>query len=327
MAHRHSIYDTDLHFIIDPITRRISSESGKVTLMQNDHNSERFTFQLPRYIEGHDMSLCNHVQVHYTNKDPAKKTNQYSDIYVITDLQVSPESEEVVIGSWLISQKSTQFSGSLEFVVRFACISEEEPYDIEYQWFTDIYSVIKIAKGIYNVDVVTCDDDTDVLAAWKAEILAMATPLVEDARNSAESAAESAEKAAISMNNAASLEATVLACVESTTISEAKAKESEIKAKESEIKAKESELNAKISEENAANSEAIASSSITAIESISDSALAKLQETGAAIAEFEKKLENTTFSINTETGNLEYESPNYAFNIDETTGYLEWEVL
>ena len=48
MAHIHSVYDNDTHFKIDPATRQISNESGKVVLMQNDHNSERFTFEIPR---------------------------------------------------------------------------------------------------------------------------------------------------------------------------------------------------------------------------------------------------------------------------------------
>lgn len=34
MAHKHSIYDTDPHFKIDPATRAIQNESGKVKLMQ-----------------------------------------------------------------------------------------------------------------------------------------------------------------------------------------------------------------------------------------------------------------------------------------------------
>ena len=73
MRHIHSIYDTDQHFIIDPIDRSITSEAEKVTLMQNDHLSERFTFELPRYIEGHDMSLTDKVEVHYLNIDGANK--------------------------------------------------------------------------------------------------------------------------------------------------------------------------------------------------------------------------------------------------------------
>lgn len=172
MAHKHSVYDTDLHLVIDPITRKITSESGKVSLMQNDHNSERFTFQIPRYVEGHDMSLCNVVQVHYTNTDSSNKRNESSDIYVVDDLQISPDSEDIVIGSWLVSQNATKYAGSLNFIFRFACTTDDI---LDYQWFSGVYSIITISKGIYNVDVVTNSNDLDLLESWKQTITAAAT--------------------------------------------------------------------------------------------------------------------------------------------------------
>ena len=121
MPHIHSIYDTDLHFIIDPITRSITSESGKVTLMQNDHNSERFTFEIPRYIEGHDMSLTDKVEIHYNNIDGSNKRTYNSDIYEVDDLQVSQDSDNMVIFSWLISKNAHTTAGSLNFIAIFVC--------------------------------------------------------------------------------------------------------------------------------------------------------------------------------------------------------------
>lgn len=169
MRHVHSIYDSDLHFIIDPITRSITSESGKISLMQYDHNSERFTFQVPRYIEGHDMSLTDVMEIHYINTDGTNKQTYNSDVYVVDDLQVSPDSEDVVIGSWLISKNATTFAGTLNFIVRFVCYSEEE---IEYQWFSNVYEKIKIVKGIYNSEVLPQEYDVDTLECWKRDIIA-----------------------------------------------------------------------------------------------------------------------------------------------------------
>lgn len=168
MPHLHSIYDTDLHFIIDPIKRSITSESGKVSLMQYDHNSERFTFEVPRFIEGHDMSLTNVMEIHYINADAANKQTMNKDVYFVDDLQVSPDSEDVVIGSWLISKNATTYAGSLSFIVRFVCYSEEA---IEYQWFSDVFDKIKIVKGIYNSEVLPKDYDVDTLECWKRDII------------------------------------------------------------------------------------------------------------------------------------------------------------
>lgn len=65
MSHTHNIYDSDMHYVIDPLTRQINNDDAdqKVVLVQGDHKSERLTFEIPRYIEGHDMSLCDVVCV------------------------------------------------------------------------------------------------------------------------------------------------------------------------------------------------------------------------------------------------------------------------
>lgn len=48
MAHNHIVADSDMHFVIDPATREITNGSGKATIIQNDHNSERSTFDFTR---------------------------------------------------------------------------------------------------------------------------------------------------------------------------------------------------------------------------------------------------------------------------------------
>ena len=331
MYHKHSFYDTDLHLIIDPISRNITNTSQKTVLMQNDHNSERFTFEIPRYVEGHDMTLCNVVEIHYINIDASNKNNRSNDIYPVDDVQLSPESNDVVIGSWLVSHNATAFNGSLNFIVRFACVSDENVGEIQYQWFSNVYTGLVVSKGIYNTEVVTNDDDSDVLYAWKKEVYEHIEPLVVSAETSAKIASESAKNA--------------LESEENSKISETNAKESEENAKESEINAKNSEnialtkadeslVNANLSKsyavggtgtrdgEDSDNSKFYSEQA----GSITSNALDNLKEVGNAIEEFEKKLTNSTFTVNTETGNLEYEDPNHTFTVNEQTGNLEWEV-
>ena len=104
MGHIHKVYDTDIHFKIDAVTRAVKNVSEtKVMIVQHDHNSERFTFEIPRYVDGHDMSTCNVVQIHYINTDSAHTNGNHSGIYEVDDLQISPDSDDVVICSWLIS--------------------------------------------------------------------------------------------------------------------------------------------------------------------------------------------------------------------------------
>lgn len=338
MYHKHSVYDTDLHLIIDPISRNITNTSQKTVLMQNDHNSERFTFEIPRYIEGHDMTLCNVVEIHYINIDASNKNNRSIDVYPVDDVQHAPDDQNVVIGSWLISHNATLYNGSLNFIIRFACVSDEDVGDIQYQWFSNVYTGLVVSKGIYNTEVVTNDDDSDVLYAWKKEVYEHIEPLVERA----EKAYQEVETSMVTINES----------VEQAKTSETNAKESEINSKDSETKAKESEINAKNSENialtkadeslanaNFSKSYAVGGTGTREGEdsdnskfyseqagNITSNALDKLKEVGDAIEEFEKKLTNTTFIVNTETGNLEYEDPNHTFTVNEQTGNLEWEV-
>lgn len=169
MAHKHSVYDTDTHFSINPITRALKNEaSGKVSVIQFDHNSERFTFEIPRKVEDHDMSLCNVIQIHYINIDSQTKAKNVG-VYEVDDMQVSPESDDVVILSWLISQNATQLVGSLNFLIRFACVTDGT---VDYVWNTAIYSGISVSSGIYNGEAVV-EEYADILAQWEARITAL----------------------------------------------------------------------------------------------------------------------------------------------------------
>lgn len=203
MAHIHSIYDTDSHFIIDPITRSITSEAEKVTLMQKDHLSERFTFEIPRYVEGHDMSLTDKVEIHYNNIDASNKRTMNSDIYEVDDLQVSPDSTDMVICSWLISKNATMYAGSLNFVVRFVCY---EGNIVSYQWFTDVFSGIKVVGGIYNSEVLDSQYGIDAVESWKRDIIAAfeASTVYNNALTASNKAQSSATAAKQSETNAAS---------------------------------------------------------------------------------------------------------------------------
>lgn len=167
LGHIHSVYDTDTHFKIDAVTRAVkNTPETKVMIVQHDHNSERFTFEIPRHVDGHDMSTCNVVQVHYINTDSTGKGNHYSGVYEVDDLQISPDSDDVVICSWLISANATQFVGKLSFVIRFACTTGEV---VDYAWNTVINSNVHVSSGINNGEEIEMEY-ADILAAWEERI-------------------------------------------------------------------------------------------------------------------------------------------------------------
>lgn len=166
MNHKHNVYDSDTRFVINAITRQIKNESSrKTTLMQGDHNSESFTFELPRHIEGHDMSLCNRVEVHYFNID-AKTKEVKSGKYTAEDFQVDPEDESKVVFSWLVSENGTQFSGLLKFRIRFKCVEGDI---ITYSWNTAFFTGISVGEG-EDADELFETEYVDIIEQWKARV-------------------------------------------------------------------------------------------------------------------------------------------------------------
>lgn len=134
--------------------------------MQYDHNSERFTFEIPTSIEGHNVMDCTKVEIHYTNLDSKNVNNKTTGVYEVEDLQISPDDEDVAIFSWLISANATQYEGKLNFIIRFVCIDAGE---LTYAWHSEIYNKITITSGMNNGTAVI-HQYADVLQQWKDEL-------------------------------------------------------------------------------------------------------------------------------------------------------------
>lgn len=167
MQHNHSVYDTDTHFVIDPVTRAITNaNSKKNTLIQFDHNSEVFDFEIPRYVDGHDMLLCNEVKVHYINIDAKSTETQNKGTYEVKDYGVLESNPDTAVFSWLISDNATQLVGALNFLITFCCVEDGK---VLYRWSTGICQTVSISSGMYNGEAVVMEYP-DILAQWKAEL-------------------------------------------------------------------------------------------------------------------------------------------------------------
>ena len=172
MAHTHAVIDSDNHFIINPVTREITNNSKKVKLIQGDHASEIFTFEIPRYVDGHDMSLCNKIAIHYIN---IGQNGSNPDVHLVEDASVD-DAEENLVFSWLIYRTATKYPGTLNFLIKFSCVTDGV---IEYQWNTDIFKGIMIAAGIDNEETLV-EEHSDILQKWKDDILAEAQQYVDE---------------------------------------------------------------------------------------------------------------------------------------------------
>lgn len=174
--HDHVIADTDSHFIIDPDTREITNSARRQYIMQGDHNSEIYTFDLPRYIDSHDMMLCNQVKVHYINI-AEDKSEQNADVSDASPLQVKEDDENVVFCTWTIDRKATQLVGNLSFGVEFQCVTEEG--EVVYEWNTDIYSDVEVKDSLDHGSQVVAEY-SDILEQWRAQLFGAESNAIEN---------------------------------------------------------------------------------------------------------------------------------------------------
>lgn len=181
MAHIHNIIDNNTPFAVVPLTRGI--EGRGIKLIQGDHNSERITFEVPRFVDGHDMSECTKIEVHYCNLATDKK-GLSADVYPVTDVALDDTTESTLTFSWLISGNATRYEGTLSFLIKFTCLTGKT---VDYAWHTDIFSGITVGEGMDNGEAVVANY-SDVLEAWKAEVMgSLSTPISVDAELSEES--------------------------------------------------------------------------------------------------------------------------------------------
>lgn len=195
-VHDHNISDPDSYFVIDPDTRQITnlSQSPNV-LMQNDHNSEVYTFQIPRFVEGHDMTKCNRVRLHYINA--GKRSGEtYKDVYEMTDLMVNPRDNTTLISTWTIKRQATQYAGKLSFAIQYICVdksySGEDPNNISYEWHTDIYKDVEVRETIVNSEEAV-SDYTDILEEWYQMLFGSESSLIKSVTDAANEQKEAIE--------------------------------------------------------------------------------------------------------------------------------------
>lgn len=180
MAYIYGIHNTDTNFTIDPVTRDITQTSGKKTLMQYDHNSECYGFEMPRFIDGHDMSSCN-VTVHYINI-AASKNERKPDSFPVVDL--SAKNDRVYF-SWLVSKNATGYAGSLSFAISF---ERNTNGVIDYAWHTNIFSGIAVNDTIHNDLTEVIETHVDILSQWQNSLFGIVD--TEEARIKSVSEAE-----------------------------------------------------------------------------------------------------------------------------------------
>lgn len=173
MTHDHTLRDLDTCFVIDPYSRTITKESGSSDdVVQYDHNSEIFTFKVPKLIDGHDMSMCDKIEIHYVNVGTGTSVSNRTsnaDIYKVKDLQADPDDVETLMFTWKLSQNGTQLVGTIRFQIHFICYGDEETEIDEYIWNTLVYSAINVREGL-NCTELILEQKPDIIQEFEERI-------------------------------------------------------------------------------------------------------------------------------------------------------------
>lgn len=168
MSHTHEMFDTDQYFSIDAESKEITFQGDAIpTLVQGDHDSEIYTFELPRFIDGHDMLNCDIAQVHFVNMNAANNAERSMDIYNIRDLQIDEENPSFLLFSWLVSGKATAYVGPLTFALRFACTTNTK---IDYDWYTRPYTKLGVSSTQNNNDTFA-EYYSDIIKQWYYDLV------------------------------------------------------------------------------------------------------------------------------------------------------------
>ena len=161
------IVDPDVHFAINTTTRMISNQNEdkvnkKLTLMQYDNKSERYSFDIDRKIDNHDLMSCNKVTVHFINIGSGRGQRN-AGTYTVTDMHEHDTDPNKITFSWLIGNEATQYAGVLHFLISFECINNDE---VLYRWSTTTFTGLQVVAGMRNEDEIL-DVYSDELLVWQ----------------------------------------------------------------------------------------------------------------------------------------------------------------
>lgn len=172
------VVDTDPCFTINVITKTVNSNGIKRELAQYDHNSERITFECDRFIEGHDIMLCNVIRIHYAVATATSAETDSTDeallattgTYDVLDVVVSEEDENVVRFTWLVSANVTRRIGVISFTISFECVQEDGT--VTYLWSTKPNTELVVIETIRNSETIP-EEYVDTFEQWRQQLFGL----------------------------------------------------------------------------------------------------------------------------------------------------------
>ena len=164
MAIHSIIKDTGAFFTIVPETREVTvPATHKVIGVVGDHLAEQLTFEIPKLIDGHDISGCARRFVEWANVEGERGSDQ------LVELTERPASArpEMLYFTWTIRDRLAAAKGLVQFSLHFEDVDESGVR--LYHWGTTVCKNCEILDSINHT-----------LGAYKAIWVAGDTLVIED---------------------------------------------------------------------------------------------------------------------------------------------------
>lgn len=226
------------------------------------------------------------IYINYIRRDMIK------GMYPAKNVVVDTDNDRIMHFDWTISRHVSTIKGPIKFLI---CIRKVDDEGIEENhWNSELNEETYISEGL-ECDDALFDPYPDIISEWIVDIKETKRVLLEMKESS-----ENASK------------------------SEAAARESEELADDYWQMAKSYAVGGTGVREGEDMDNAKYYSDIT--QNIHHESLTLLSECEQSLADLNARIVDTKFSVNYETGNLEYISQDYSFSVNTETGNLEWHV-
>ena len=191
--------DTNRRLVIDPITKTIAPKyrtNKAVYVAQGDHNSAYIEFEIPREVDGKDLSEENVViHIHYANTSKENYSKGMSEAIGRTT-ETDSKGRENLIFKWLIPRTATVYAGVLSFGITFEGYTNTDgSVEKDYAMSTAPYGKTRVWDRVDGTTEET-ERDFDYLVETCNSIVAKAikTSYSEEIKNEIAEQIESAKK-------------------------------------------------------------------------------------------------------------------------------------
>lgn len=136
-----------------------------------DHNSNPVRFRCDRYVDGGDLTTCNHFYAAWQN--PTSKTSGRTEMDTVS---VDPDDAAKIICIWLVDHKTCQSAGDIEIILQ--AVQEDTDGNIVYKWQSKLNKSMKVLDGIDSTYTeITSDSDAEY-GIDEDELIAMLTEVL-----------------------------------------------------------------------------------------------------------------------------------------------------